>query len=148
MSDATDGDFGRYLCKAGATPVRMYDDAFSRAGQAAVERKIDWARDERRRSAPGQRFSRCLSRRLAVTRPDFVEINPQVAAGAGQAQKKILQSKIVKDDDAAVLLHRFADAGVIPVVVAHVMQHRIKTIEIVQALRLAAIITNFESGLQ
>ena len=71
---------------------------------------------------------------------NFVEVEPQVAAFARQPQKKFLQRKVMKDDDAAALLHRVKDAGVIAMVVAHVVNDRIELFESAQTRALPAIV--------
>src|SRR5882672_1324811 len=81
-----------------------------------------------------------------MTELNFVEVNSQVIALTREPQKKLLQRKVVEDDHTAAVLHRIKDAGVITMVVPHVVNDCIELFESTQARALSAIIADFEAG--
>ncbi len=59
----------------------------------------------------------------------FIEVQTQITAITGVTQEEILQCKVVKNNHAAASLHRFEDAGVIAVIVTHVINDRVKVVD-------------------
>ena len=100
--------------------------------------------DRRLRAFSERRFG-FTTYELAVTRGDFIKISRQVVVIASEAEEEFLQRKVVKDDHATELLHSFEDSRVIAVVVAHVIDDRVKAIELIQTPRLRLIINNLET---
>ena len=68
----------------------------------------------------------------AVLGADFVEVDVQVAALAGEAEEEVLKGEVVEDDDAGAARGRVVDAGVIAVVVAEVVDDGVVVIEAVE----------------
>src|SRR4051812_25091816 len=76
---------------------------------------------------------------------NFVEIETEVVAFARQAQEKFLEGKVMKDDDAAALLHSFQDPGVVAMVVTHLVNDCIEVFEVSQTRSLTAIVADREA---
>src|ERR1051325_4128163 len=104
----------------------MCDDAFSVAGQPAIERIAERRGHVRRHAAASQMFFSKLPLLLPMTRAHLIQIDAQVFALAREAEEKILQGEIVKDGDARNRAHRLDDSRVIAMVVADVINDRIK----------------------
>ena len=107
----------------------MDDDAFGKVSDPSIQGEIHGLGKHRGLRASGQSLRRFFARSFAVTELNFVEVKPQVVAFAREAQKKFLQRKVMKDDHTATFLHRFKNAGVIAMVVPHVVNDCIELFE-------------------
>ena len=123
----------------------MDDDTPRRSHEAIVERKSYRVRRNARRGAGSERLARRLLHRLAVTQTDFLKINAPVLSRLCEIKKEILQREIVQHHDARIFNHRFEDAGVITMIVSHVIDNRIVRIKLFQDVRPFAIIKNLET---
>src|ERR1044072_1565604 len=122
----------------------MNDYTFSRTENAFVERILEWLRNKRRHCAASQRlfsYGTCL---LAMTELDFAQVQLRLISIARETEKKILQRKIVQHHDPGARLHRVKNTGVITMVVAHVIDHRIKLFQPPEKRTLPPVITNLK----
>ena len=76
---------------------------------------------------------------------NFIKIEPEIIVITGQTEKEIVERKVVKDDNPAALPQRFENAGVIPMVVSHMVNDRIEAFESTQAGALSSIVADFEA---
>src|ERR1051326_7610671 len=104
----------------------MNDYTFSRAQDPFVKRILEWLRNKRRHCSASQRLFSYRTCLLAMTELDFAQVQLRLISIARETEKKVLQRKVVQHHDPGPRLHRIKNAGVITMVVAHVIDHRIK----------------------
>src|ERR1051326_9557787 len=122
----------------------MNDYTFSRTENAFVKRKFEWLRNKRRHRSASQRLFSYRACLLAMTELDFAQVQLRLISIARETEKKILQRKIVQHHDPGPRLHRIKNAGVITMVVAHVIDHRIKLLQPSEKRTLPPVITNLK----
>src|ERR1043165_7176857 len=122
----------------------MHNHTFSQTDDAFVEGKLERLQNERRYRSTSQRLFRHGASLLAVTELDLAQINLRFVAIPREPQEKILQREIVQHHNARPRLHCVENAGVITMIVAHVIDNGIKLLQPPQQRSLPPIITNFK----
>src|SRR5207245_3145565 len=87
-----------------------------------------------------------LALALSVTRFQLIKVNAHPALLPCDAKKEILQRKIVKHDDAGMLLHRPINSAVVTVIVPDVIERRIVIRQLLERGRIALIIDDRKSN--
>ncbi len=143
--DAAHGDAGRDCFEAGAAPVGVDDDALGRACEAAVEREVERAGEDRGRGPARERLFGLAPRLGAVAGGHLVEVQTHVAALAREPEEEVLEREVVEDDHAGVRAHRVEDARVVAVVVADVIDDRVELAQRRERRRIAPVVAHVEA---
>src|SRR5262249_5894708 len=106
MPDAGDGHAGRHRGQTVTCPFGVHDDPFGGASHPRIQGKLERrAFMKRRRTSPEVLFG---TNSFTPSMPGFyfVEIDAHAILGTGHPEEEILYGKIVKHDNARLLLDR------------------------------------------
>src|ERR1043166_1848993 len=108
----------------------MDNDALRRPDDSIIEWKFDRVRTDARGRAGRECSAGRLFYRLAITPAHLIEIKPQVLLRLCQIEKEIVEREIVQHQYAGIFHHRFENAGVITMIVSHVVKNRVVRFEL------------------